>query len=239
MKTTFKAMALGAALAVSTAAPDASAQTRIVMAGSSSGGTAHLYFAALAPLLNKYVPNMEASARSGGSTENVLLLERGTVQVAGASPADAEKVLGKEGMAKTKIRTLFTMFNIPYHVLVPKASPIQAFPDLKGKRVSIGIKAGGEANLFLRMIGLFDMKEGDFRLDYLGKGESMNAYKDGVLEAFAFLCPLPCPVVTELATHPRGARLVPMSVAEVAKINADHRWYTPYTIAKDVYVNSL
>jgi cephalosporin-C deacetylase-like acetyl esterase len=28
------------------------AETRIVMAGSSSGGTAHLYFASLAPLLN-------------------------------------------------------------------------------------------------------------------------------------------------------------------------------------------
>ena len=42
----------------------AQAPTRLVMAGSSSGGTAHLYFASLAPLLNKYVPGMEASARS-------------------------------------------------------------------------------------------------------------------------------------------------------------------------------
>ena len=88
------AAAFGAALAAALAGP-ASAQTRIVMAGSSSGGTAHLYFAALAPLLNKYVPGMEASARSGGSTENVVLLERGTAQIAGASPGDAEKVLGK------------------------------------------------------------------------------------------------------------------------------------------------
>ena len=233
------ALALGVTLAAAGVFETASAQTRIVMAGSSSGGTAHLYFAALAPLLNKHIPGMEASARSGGSTENVVLLERGTAQIAGASPGDAEKVLGKEGMEKTRIRTLFTMFNIPYHVLVPTNSPIQSFSDLKGKRLSIGIKAGGEANLFLRMIGLFGMKEGDFRLDYLGKGESMNAYKDGVLDAFAFLCPLPCPVVTELATHPRGARLVPISDAEVAKIKADHRWYSGYTIGKDVYANAL
>jgi len=136
------AAAFGAALAAALAGP-ASAQTRIVMAGSSSGGTAHLYFAALAPLLNKYVPGMEASARSGGSTENVVLLERGTAQIAGASPGDAEKVLGKDGMAKTRIRTLFTMFNIPYHLLVPTNSPIQSFSDLKGRRLSIGIKAGG------------------------------------------------------------------------------------------------
>jgi len=131
------------------------------------------------------------------------------------------------------------MFNIPYHLLVPTNSPIQSFSDLKGRRLSIGIKAGGEANLFLRMVTVLGMKEGDFRLDYLGKGESMNAYKDNVIEAFSFLCPLPCPVVTELATHPRGARLVGMSADEVAKINADHRWYSAYTISKDVYANSL
>jgi TRAP transporter TAXI family solute receptor len=233
------AAAFGAALAAAAFAGPASAQTRIVMAGSSAGGTAHLYFAALAPLLNKYIPGMEASARSGGSTENVILLERGTAQIAGASPGDAEKVLGKDGMAKTRIRSLFTMFNIPYHLLVPTNSPIQSFSDLKGRRLSIGIKAGGEANLFLRMVTVLGMKEGDFRLDYLGKGESMNAYKDNVIEAFSFLCPLPCPVVTELATHPRGARLVGMSADEVAKINADHRWYSAYTISKDVYANSL
>lgn len=234
-----RTLTVAAALLIAASTHGASAQTRIVMAGSSSGGTSHLYFAALAPLLNKYIPGMEASARSGGSTENVLLLERGTVQVAGASPGDAEKVLGKDGMAKTKIRTLFTMFHIPYHLLVPKTSPIQSFADLKGKRLSIGIKAGGEANLFLRMVGVLGMKEGDFRLDYLGKGEAVNAYKDNVLEAISFLCPLPCPMVTELATHPRGARLVAMSPDEVGKINADHRWYSDYTIERSVYTNAL
>src|SRR5215203_1915138 len=79
--------------------------TRVVMAGSSSGGTAHLYFASLAPLLNKYIPGMEASARTGGAVENVALLERGGVQIAVAGPGDAQTVLGADGLAKTRIRT--------------------------------------------------------------------------------------------------------------------------------------
>jgi TRAP transporter TAXI family solute receptor len=235
----FRGFLFGAAAMTALVTGDVAAQTRVVMAGSSSGGTAHLYFAALAPLLNKYIPNMEASARSGGSTENVLLLERGRADIAGASPGDAEKVLGKDGMDKTKIRTLFAMFDIPYHLLVPKNSPIQGFADLKGKRLSVGIKAGGEANLFLRMIELFGAKESDYRLDYLGKGEGVNAYKDGVIDAMSFLCPLPCPLVTELATHPRGARLVPLTAPEIARVNSDHRWYSDYTIDRSVYVNAL
>jgi len=217
----------------------ASAQTRIIMAGSSSGGTAHLYFASLAPMLNKYIPGMEASARTGGAVENVALLERGGVQVAVAGPGDAQAVLGKDGLAKSRIRTLFAMFHIPFHIAVPTDSPIKSFADLKGKRVSIGIRAGGEANLFLRLLELYGMKESDLKLEFLGKGEGMNAYKDGTVDAMAFLCPLPCPVVTELATHPRGLRLVPVTAPEVERIRAKYEWYTPFTIDKSWYTNAL
>ena len=110
------------------------------------------------------------------------------------------------------------MFHIPFHIVVPADSPIKSFADLKGKRVSVGIRAGGEANLFLRLLELYGMKEGDVKIEFLGKGEGTAAYKDGSVDAMTFLCPLPCPVVTELATHPRGVRLVPFSDAEVAKI---------------------
>ena len=217
----------------------ATAQTRIVMAGSSSGGTAHLYFASLAPMLNKYIPGMEASARTGGAVENVVLIERGGAQIAVAGPGDAQAVLGKEGLEKSRIRTLFAMFHIPFHVVVPKDSPINSFADLKGKRVSIGIRAGGEANLFLRLLELYGMKESDVKLEFLGKGEGTNAYKDGSVDAMTFLCPLPCPVVTELATHPRGVRIVPFTAAEVAKIRAKYEWYSPYTIERTWYANAL
>jgi len=228
-----------AALTASLACAQAPAPTRLVMAGSSSGGTAHLFFASLAPLLNKYVPGMEASARTGGAVENVALLERGGVQVAVAGPGDAQAVLGKDGLEKSRIRTVFAMFHIPFHVVVPNDSQIKSFSDLKGKRVSVGIRAGGEANLFLRLLDVYGMKESDVKIEFLGKGEGTAAYKDGSVDAMTFLCPLPCPVVTELATHPRGVRLVAFSDAEVAKIRDKHTWYTPYTIEKSWYTTSL
>jgi TRAP transporter TAXI family solute receptor len=226
-------------MVASVASAAATAQTRLVMAGSSAGGTAYLYFAALAPMLNKYIPGMEASARSGGSTENIVLIERGSAQVAGASPGDAQGVFGKEAMAKSRIRTLFAMFHIPYHILVPRASPIQSFSDLKGKRLSIGIKAGGDSASFLRIVDVLGLKESDYRLDYLGKGEGVNAYKDNVVDGMGFLCPLPCPLVTELATHPRGARLLPLTSDEVAKVRAKYDWYEEHTIDKSWYTHAL
>jgi len=242
MGTTKRTHAVAAAfilVALTTAIAFAQTPTRLVMAGSSSGGTAHLFFASLAPLLNKYVPGMEASARTGGAVENIALVERGGVQVAVAGPGDAQAVLGKEGLEKSRIRTVFAMFHIPFHIVVPTDSPIKSFADLKGKRVSVGIRAGGEANLFLRLLELYGMKEGDLKIEFLGKGEGTSAYKDGSVDAMTFLCPLPCPVVTELATHPRGVRIVPFSDAEVAKIREKYTWYSAYTIEKSWYANAL
>ena len=238
-KRTHAVVAAVIVVALTTAIAFAQSPTRLVMAGSSSGGTAHLFFASLAPLLNKYVPGMEASARTGGAVENIALIERGGVQVAVAGPGDAQAVLGKEGLEKSRIRTIFAMFHIPFHVVVPADSPIKSFADLKGKRVSVGIRAGGEANLFLRLLDLYGMKESDLKIEFLGKGEGTSAYKDGSVDAMTFLCPLPCPVVTELATHPRGVRIVPFSDAEVAKIREKYTWYTPYTVEKSWYANAL
>ena len=238
-KRTHAVVAAVVVVALTTAIAFAQSPTRLVMAGSSSGGTAHLFFASLAPLLNKYVPGMEASARTGGAVENIALIERGGVQVAVAGPGDAQAVLGKEGLEKSRIRTIFAMFHIPFHVVVPADSPIKSFADLQGKRVSVGIRAGGEANLFLRLLDLYGMKESDLKIEFLGKGEGTSAYKDGSVDAMTFLCPLPCPVVTELATHPRGVRIVPFSDAEVAKIREKYTWYTPYTIEKSWYANAL
>jgi uncharacterized protein len=239
VKRTYAALTTFVVVALTMTLAFAQTPTRLVMAGSSSGGTAHLFFASLAPLLNKYVPGMEASARTGGAVENVALIERGGVQVAVAGPGDAQAVLGKEGLEKSRIRTVFAMFHIPFHIVVPKDSPIQSFADLKGKRVSVGIRAGGEANLFLRLLEVYGMKESDVKIEFLGKGEGTSAYKDGAVDAMTFLCPLPCPVVTELATHPRGVRLVPFSDAEVAKFREKYTWYSAYTIEKSWYTNAL
>ena len=213
--------------------------TRLVMVGSSSGGTAHMFFAALSTLLNKYIPDMEASASSGGTTQNVPLLERGEIKVACVNPGAGIKLYGKEWLDKTRIRTLFAMFHVPYHVVVPEDSTIKGFSDLKGKRVSVGHKGGGEAYLFQRILGVLNMKESDVRMEFLGKGEATNAYKDRVLDAMAFLSPLPAPIITELATHPRGVRIVGLAPEEIQKLIAKYPEYSEYTIEKSWYERAL
>lgn len=217
----------------------AHAQERLVMAGSSSGGTSHLYFAAVATMINKYVPGVQASARSGGTAENVMLIERGELRVGVTEPGAAFLLQGPEWRQRTRLRTLYAMFTTPYHVIVPANSPVRTISDLKGRRVAVGTRQGGEAYLFQRVLESLGMRENEFRVEYLGKGEGINAYKDNVLDAMFYLCPLPCPVVTEVASHPRGARIIPLTEDEITKVRGRFGWYGDYTIERDVYANSL
>jgi TRAP transporter TAXI family solute receptor len=232
-------IALAAALFATIPLAAADAQERLVMAGSSAGGTSHLYFATVATLINKYIPGVEASARSGGTAENVMLIERGEIKIGVTEPGAALLLQGADWREKTRLRTLYAMFTTPYHIIVPAESPVRTIADLKGKRVAVGTRQGGEAYLFQRVLDSLGMRESDFRVEYLGKGEGINAYKDNVLDAMFYLCPLPCPVVTEVATHPRGARLIPLSGDDVGKIKAKYGWYADFQIEKDVYTNAL
>jgi len=214
---------------------------RLIMVGGSSGATVHLYFAAVAPLLNKYIPGMEATASTGGPAENIPLLELGDIKLAGISVGAGVEIYGKEWLKKTRLRTIFAMFHVPYHILVPKDSPIQQFSDLKGKRVSVGAKGSGESYIFQRLLDVMDMKESDMKMkiEYLGKGEAINAYKDRVLDAICGQGPLPMPAILELVSHPRGVRIVGLAPQVIQKIVEKYPEYTEYTIEKKWYANVL
>jgi TRAP transporter TAXI family solute receptor len=209
------------------------------MVGSSSGGTAHLYFAAASAILNKYIPGMESTAASGGTTENIPRLERGEIQVCCVNPGAGMKLYGKDWLQKTRIRTIFNMFHTPYHVIVPKDSPIKQFSDLKGKRVSVGTRGGGEAYLFQRIREVVGLKESDVKMEFLGKGEAINAYKDGAVDAIAYMSPLPNPGVMELGSHRRGARVVGLAPQEIKKLISLYPEYSEYTIEKKWYDNAI
>jgi TRAP transporter TAXI family solute receptor len=209
------------------------------MVAGSSGSTSHVYFANAAQLLNKYIPGMEASASTGAPAENVVLLERGEIRIGIVDKGVGINLYGTDWLKKTRIRTIFNMFHAPYHIIVPKDSPIKQFSDLKMKRVSVGQKAGPESILFLRLLDIMGMKDSDLKIEYIGKGEAVNAYKDHFVDAMSLCAPLPSPAVVELASHPRGVRIVGLAPQDIQKMVAKYPEYTEYTIEKKWYTHAL
>src|ERR687887_2814117 len=209
-----------------------------------TGGTGGVYYplgGAMAAVLSKYVPGIQATAEvTGGSVANLQLINTGKPYI-GMTMADATLDAYK-GEDKFKghpvpVRTLLIMYPNRMHVVTIEGSGINTLKDLKGKRVSTG--SGGSATevMGFRVIEAAGLdKDRDMKRERLGVAESVNAIKDRKIDAFFWVGGLPTAAVTDLANTP-GVKIKLIDHSEVVPaMNKKYgNLYVTDTIAKDVY----
>ena len=228
------------AAAVSFTAP---AQQKISLS-IGTGGTGGVYYplgGALANLLTKYVPGMEASAEvTGGSVDNLKLIASGKPYI-GFSMADAgeDAYRGEDKFKghKVPLRTLAVLYPNRMHVVTVESTGIKRMADLKGKRVSTGSPGSATEVMAFRVIEAAGLdKDRDMKRERLGVAESVNAIKDGKIDAFFWVGGLPTAAVTDLANTP-GVKIKMIDHAEtVAAMNKKYgQLYVTDTIPKDTY----
>src|SRR3954462_5286596 len=175
-----------------------------------TGGTGGGYYpmgGGLAGVLSKYVPGMQATAEvTGGSVDNLKLIASGKPYV-GFSMSDAaqdafkgdDKFKGHAG----QVRTLMVLYPNRMHVVTIDGKGINKFADLKGKRVSTGSPGSATEVMAFRMIEAAGMdKDKDLKRERLGAAESVNAIKDGKIDAFFWVGGLPTAAISDLANTP-------------------------------------
>src|SRR3989441_8053299 len=175
-----------------------------------TGGTGGVYYplgGGMAAVLSRYVSGMQATAEvTGGSVANLQLIGTGKPYL-GMTMADAtldaykgqDKFTGKP----VPVRTLMVMYRNRMHVVSIEGSGVAKMADLKGKRVSTG--SGGSATevMAFRVIEAAGLdKDKDMRRERLGVAESVNAIKDGKIDAFFWVGGLPTAAVTDLCATP-------------------------------------
>src|SRR5919202_5436752 len=175
-----------------------------------TGGTGGVYYplgGGMAAVLSKYVPGIQATAEvTGGSVANLQLIGTGKPYL-GMTMADAtldaykgeDKFKGKP----VPVRTLLVMYPNRMHVVTVEGTGINTVKDLKGKRVSTG--SGGSATevMAFRVIEAAGLdKDRDLKRERLGVAESVNAIKDGKIDAFFWVGGLPTAAVTDLGATP-------------------------------------
>jgi TRAP transporter TAXI family solute receptor len=209
-----------------------------------TGGTGGVYYpmgGGLAAVLSKYVPGMQATAEvTGGSVDNLKLIGSGKPYV-GFSMSDAA-LDAYEGEDKFKgnkvpVRTLMVLYPNRMHVVTIEGKGIARFADLKGKRVSTGSPGSATEVMAFRLIEAAGMdKDKDLKRERLGAAESVNALKDGKIDAFFWVGGLPTAAVSDLANTPNTkikmidhAELVPAMNKKYGNL------YVQDTIPKSVY----
>lgn len=235
MKTFLLGLAAGLSLALGAHAQNISIAT---------GGTGGVYYpmgGGLAAALSKYVPGMQATAEvTGGSVDNLKLVGTGKPYV-GFSMTDAA-LDAYEGEDKFKgnkvpVRTLAVLYPNRMHVVSVEGKGIAKFSDLKGKRVSTGSPGSATEVMAFRLIEAAGMdKDKDLRRERLGAAESVNALKDGKIDAFFWVGGLPTAAVSDLANTP-GNKIRMIDHAElVPAMNKKYgNLYVQDTISKDIY----
>lgn len=138
-----------------------------------------------------------------------------------------EQVSGFSGVA-----SLYPNVN---HIIVREDSGIETISDLKGKRVSPGIKGYGGEIAFRQILELNDMSYDDLaQVEYIGTSDGANQLRDGQLDAVITMLVTPVAVVQELDAS-AGVKLVPISDETVSGLQELNRGYIDYTIPKEVY----
>ena len=89
------------------------------------------------------------------------------------------------------------------HVVSVEGRGISKMADLKGKRVSTGSPGSATEVMAFRLIEAAGLdKDKDLKRERLGAAESVNAIKDGKIDAFFWVGGLPTAAVTDLANTP-------------------------------------
>jgi uncharacterized protein len=175
-----------------------------------TGGTGGVYYplgGGLAAALSKYVTGMQATAEvTGGSVDNLKLIGSGKPYIA-LSMADAaqDAARGEDKFKgnKVPVKTLAVLYPNRMHVVTVEGKGIEKFADLKGKRVSTGSPGSATEVMAFRVIEAAGLdKDKDMKRERLGVAESVNAIKDGKIDAFFWVGGLPTAAVQDLANTP-------------------------------------
>lgn len=240
-KTTKMAAVLAVALSAGFAL-SAYAQQKTMSIG--TGGTGGVYYplgGAVANVLSKNLPNVQATAEvTGGSVDNLKLIGTGKNEL-GFTMADAalNAYNGEDKFKSGKIplQTLLVVYPNRMHVVTIEGTGIEKMSDMKGKRISTGSPGSATEVMAFRVIEAAGLdKDKDMKRERLGVAESVNAIKDGKIDAFFWVGGIPTAAVTDLAATP-GVKMKLVDHSEtVDKMNAKYgKLYTASTIKAGSY----
>ena len=209
-----------------------------------TGGTGGVYYpmgGGIAAVLSKHVPGMQATAEvTGGSVDNLKLIGSGKPYI-GLVMTDAtqDAYRGEDKFKGNKIplKTLMVLYPNRMHVVTVEGRGIAKMADLKGKRVSTGSPGSATEVMAFRVIEAAGLdKDSDLKRERLGVAESVNAVKDGKIDAFFWVGGLPTAAVTDLANTP-GTKVKLVDHAEVVPaMNKKYgNLYVQDAIGKDIY----
>lgn len=219
-------------------APAAEKKIFLTLASGSPGGAYYPLGGGMSVIVQKTVEGFRCAAEStGASVENSRLVGNGD--------SDMGMVMGSVGYNATQgkapfekkydLVALFQMYPAPQHLVTTAQSKIKTIADLKGKKVSIDVPGSGcstMAKIILEEAG-FNLAK-DLTIANLSQTESVQALKDGVIDAVFFNFAYPGSAVMDLAAT-RDVVMVPVEQKLADQIIKKYPYYVKIVIPGKTY----
>lgn len=203
-----------------------------------TGGTAGLYYpygGGMASIWSARLSDINVKAEvTGGSVINVIQVARkeSEMGIAMADVVTSAYVGGGRFPEPLPVRVLFTAYPNIVHILSLEESQFDSVASLRGKRVALGAAGSGTA-VAARNV-LTSLGVDDIAPVYLNFAETTSALKDGTIDAGFVVGGLGIAAVTELSVT-RSLKLIPLTTAELMKLNQDHLAYSRTDIPASTY----
>jgi TRAP transporter TAXI family solute receptor len=210
----------------------------LTLATGSPGGVYYPLGGGMAVAIEKTCDDLRCAAEStGASVENCRLVGNGDSDMGMVMGSVAYKAInGQEPFEKKfNLVALFQMYPAPEHIVTTGKSGIKSIDDLKGKKVSIDVPGSGCATMAAAILeeAGFDLKK-DLTIANLSQTESVQALKDGIVDAAFFNFAYPGSAVMDLAAT-REVVLIPMKRDLADKIIKKYPYYVKITIPGKTY----
>jgi TRAP transporter TAXI family solute receptor len=199
-------VAVAAVVAVAACSPNdpPGGEGRLSIATGGSGGVYQVYGGGLADLMSDELPDSPTTAETtSASVDNLLLVAEKQSDIAFTLADSAiDAVEGRESFDRPlPVRALGTLYPNITQVVVKADSGIETIEDMRGRTVSVGSPGSGTEVIALRLLAVAGVDpDADITRRQLGVGESVQALRDGSIDAFFWSGGVPTGAITDLAT---------------------------------------
>lgn len=209
-----------------------------------TGGTAGTYYplgGAIAEVLNKNVPNVNASAQStGASVANINLLQDGKVEMALVQNDIAYYAVKGTEMFKDKqvpsLKAIATLYPETVQIVTVEKTGIKSIADLKGKRVAVGAAGSGTEANARQILEAYGITYNDIKVQYLSFGEAASGLKDGNVDVAFVTAGFPTAAIQDIAAQHKVV-LIPVEADKADALIKKYPFYAKVTIPVNAYPN--
>ena len=191
----------------------------LTIGSASPGGTYYVYGEGLARVLTRELGVPVDMRPTEGPSQNILLLERGEVQLAFVTLGAALQAWNgtapwTEGRQLRALRAIFPMYDTPFQFMALQDSGIRTLSDLGGKRVGVGPR-GGTGGTYIPQF--FKALHIDAALHYGDWADLAAQVQSRTIDALAVAAGVPFPSFAEIERKSK-VRYIPLATSEIVDL---------------------